>query len=103
MHKHIDWDAPGNASVTRHYASDKQHEVQPHPGMMLSARYQGMVVRVEVEAYREDDALSIGKVAALIDTQGKRHQSHSDLSVGDYVRLPDDKRALEPTIEDEED
>lgn len=58
----------------------------PYPGAVLSARYQGRIVRVKVEAYREEDAVSIGSVAAILDQRGHRFQSHQNLNVGDMVR-----------------
>ena len=96
MHKHIEWDAPGNDSVTGLNTN------APYQGEILSARYQSCTVRVEVEAYMEDDAVSIGTVAALIDAHGKRHKQFHDLSLGDIVRLPDDKRSLERWEEEED-
>lgn len=100
MHKHIEWDTPGGASVDAHYAKDEQHRVTPQPGMMLTARYHGATARVQVEAYK--DGVSIGKVAALIDDNGERHDSHGELNVGDMVRLPDDKRAFQSPEDDED-
>lgn len=100
MHKHIEWDTPGGASVDAHYAKDEQHRVTPQPGMMLTARFHGATARVQVEAYK--DGVSIGKVAALIDDDGKRHDSHGELNVGDMVRLPDDKRAFQSPEDDED-
>ncbi|MDQ7734848.1 hypothetical protein QT231_19245 [Halomonas sp. SpR1] len=101
MHQHIEWDAPGSASVAEHFKKDPDHSSQPDPGDIISARYQGAMVRIKVQAYREDDAVSIGEVAAIIDTKGGRHQSHHKLEVGHIVRVPDDKRAMEtPPKED---
>lgn len=100
MHKHVEWDSPGDASVDNHYAKDEQHRVTPQPGMILTARYHGATVRIQVEAYK--DGVSIGKVAALIDDDGERHDSHGILNVGDMVRLPDDKRAFQAPRDDED-
>lgn len=97
MHKNIEWDAPGNDS-----AAEKFHTDAPYPGAILSAHYRSCNVRVKVEAYIEDDAVSIGTVVALIDAHGKRHEEFHDLSLGDMVRLPDDKRSLERWEEEEE-
>lgn len=95
MHKHIEWDDPGANSVKAHYAGDPNQYSAPHPGMILSARYQNAIVRIRVQAYKDDT--SIGEVAALIDSASqKRMDSLGGLSVGDIVRLPDDKRAFEP-------
>ena len=58
MHKHIEWDEPGSASVAALFKDDPEH-TPPYPGAVLSARYQGRIVRVKVEAYREEDAVSI--------------------------------------------
>lgn len=101
MHKHVEWDTPGGASVDAHYAKDEQHRVTPQPGMMLTARYHGSTVRVQVEAYK--DGVSIGKVAALIGDDGKRYDDLGDLNVGDMVRLPDDKRAFQAAAADDDD
>ncbi|BBI59056.1 hypothetical protein HSBAA_03620 [Vreelandella sulfidaeris] len=79
MHQHIEWDEPGSASVIDYFKKHPDHNGQPDPGDIISARYQGAMVRVKVEAYREDDAVSIGEVAAIIDSHGKRHQSHNKL------------------------
>ncbi|WP_447045264.1 hypothetical protein [Vreelandella sp. H-I2] len=95
MHQHVEWDEPGSASVIDYFKKHPDHNGQPDPGDIISARYQGAMVRVKVEAYREDDAVSIGEVAAIIDSHGKRHQSHNKLEVGHIVRVPDDKRAME--------
>lgn len=101
MHKHIEWDDPGTHSVKAHYAKDPNASADPIEGTILSARYQGKVVRVRVQAYREDT--SIGEVAAVIDpASGKRLQSFGKLALGDIVRLPDDKRAFEPKVEEED-
>ena len=100
MHRHIEWDTPGSASVTQHYANDRNLDPTPHTGEILSARYQGYSVRIDVRSYREDDAVSIGDVVAIIDSHGKRHDSHGKLHIGDTVRLPDDKRAMEPRPEE---
>jgi len=90
MHKNIEWDAPGNDSVTDQFNTDT-----PYPGAILSAHYRSCNVRVKVEAYIEDDAVSIGTVVALIDAHGKRHEQFHELALGDMVRLPDDKRSIE--------
>nr|WP_298057118.1 hypothetical protein [uncultured Halomonas sp.] len=102
MHQHIEWDDPGSASVMQHFKNDPNHYGQPDPGDIISARYQGAMVRVKVDAYRENDAVSIGEVVAIIDTQGGRHKSHHKLEVGHIVRLPDDKRALETPPKDDD-
>ncbi|GAA0558074.1 hypothetical protein ACFQH5_07125 [Halomonas salifodinae] len=95
MHKHVDWDEPGTASVQAHYAKDPHHQAEPGSGDILSARLDGLVVRVRVEAHVE--ATSIGEVVALIDpASGERKKSHGKLELGDTVRLPDDRRAFEP-------
>lgn len=101
MHKHIEWDDPGDDSVKAHYANDPNQYFAPHPGKILSARYQNAIVRVRVQAYKDDT--SIGEVAALIDPDSQqRMNSLGRLSVGDIVRLPDDMRAFEPTAMDSE-
>ncbi|GEK47768.1 hypothetical protein PRZ61_13800 [Halomonas pacifica] len=98
MHKHVDWDEPGADSVLAHYAKDPNHRAEPASGDILSARLDGLVVRVRVEAHVE--ATSIGEVVALIDpASGERKKSHGKLALGDTVRLPDDKRAFEPRDE----
>lgn len=94
MHQHIEWDEPGSASVAEYFKNDPDHNA-PDPGDIISARYQGATVRVKVQAYREDDAVSIGEVAAIIDSHGARHHNHHELEVGHIVRVPDDKRAME--------
>ncbi|GGC95274.1 hypothetical protein [Vreelandella lutescens] len=101
MHQHVEWDDPGSASVAAHFKNDPDH-TPPYPGAVLSARYQGRIVRVKVETYREEDAVSIGSVAAILDQHGHRFKSHQKLNVGDIVRLPDDKRAMERWVEDDE-
>lgn len=93
MHKHVEWDAPGGASVDSHYSKDEQHRVEPQPGMMLTAQHHGTTARIKVEAYK--DGVSIGKIAALIGGDGERHESIGELNVGDMVRVPDDKRAFQ--------
>ncbi|WP_136065494.1 hypothetical protein [Modicisalibacter radicis] len=99
MHKHVDWDAPGAGSVASHYAKDPNEYGEPHPGSIVTARYQGASVRIRVEAYR--DATSIGEVVALIDAaSGERVDSLGKLSLGDTVRLPDDKRAFQASAAD---
>ncbi|MEG3116674.1 hypothetical protein R3F72_16290 [Salinicola sp. 4072] len=99
MHKHIEWDAPGDTSVSAHYAKDPNDYGEPHPGSILTGRYRGATVRIRVEAYR--DATSIGEVVALIDpASGERLKTLGDLSLGDRVRLPDDKRAFQPPAPD---
>lgn len=100
MHQHVEWDNPGNASVADYFKNDPDHHA-PNPGDIISTRYQGVTVRIKVEAYRENDAVSIGEVAAIIDGKGGRHKSHNELKVGHMVRVPDNKRALEsPPKED---
>ncbi|QTF93024.1 hypothetical protein [Halomonas sp. BM-2019] len=107
MHKHVEWDDPGADSVMRHFEKDPMGHSAPGTGDILSARYQGAIVRVKVEAYVE--GTSIGEVAALIAVNnGRRLKSHGKLTLGDTVRLPDEARALEPRTgeakeEDEED
>ena len=103
MHQHIEWDDPGSASVMEYFKKDPNHYGQPGPGDILSARYQHATVRVKVQAYREDDAVSIGEVVAIIDVKGSRHKSYQKLDVGHIVRLPDDKRALEAPPKEEND
>ena len=44
MHKHIEWDEPGSASVAALFKDDPEH-TPPYPGAVLSARYQGRIVR----------------------------------------------------------
>ncbi|MGM0534873.1 MAG: hypothetical protein ACQER5_02250 [Pseudomonadota bacterium] len=95
MHKHVEWDAPGRDSVLAHFAHHPEQLAEPRPGDILSARYQGAIVRVKVEAWV--DGTSIGEVAAIIATDnGRRMKSHGKLDLGDTVRLPDACRALEP-------
>ncbi|QJQ97690.1 hypothetical protein [Halomonas sp. PGE1] len=97
MHKHVEWDDPGADSVMRHFEKDPMGHSAPGPGDILSARYQGAVVRVKVEAYVE--GTSIGEVAAIIAVNnGRRLKSHGKLALGDTVRLPDASRALEPRV-----
>ena len=103
MHQHIEWDDPGEHSVMAVFSQDDAPHTQTGPGDILSARYQQHVIRVEVEAYRQDDAVSIGKVVAIIDANGQRRKQLGKLALHDYVRLPDDKRAFEPQPEDEDD
>lgn len=93
MHTHIEWDDPGAHGVEAHYAKDPNNYGEPHPGAIVSGRYQGTNVRVKVEAYK--DEVSIGEVAAIIDAKGERVKQHGKISLGDIVRLPDDKRAFE--------
>ncbi|RUR29067.1 hypothetical protein [Vreelandella nanhaiensis] len=95
MHRHIEWDDPGSASVSKLFANDHHGHARIGTGDILSARYQGKIVRVEVEAYREEDAVSIGKVVAILDAKGNRLKGMDKLDIGDIVRLPDDKRAFE--------
>ncbi|WP_447894882.1 MULTISPECIES: hypothetical protein [unclassified Vreelandella] len=94
MHQHIEWDDPGSASVAAYFQGDPNH-TPPYPGAILSARYQRRIVRVKVETYREEDAVSIGTVAAILDEHGHRHKTQGKLNIDDIVRLPDDKRAME--------
>ncbi|MDI5891114.1 hypothetical protein [Halomonas rhizosphaerae] len=95
MHKHVEWDDPGRNSVLEHFANQPEQLDEPRPGDILSARYQGAIVRVKVEAWV--DGTSIGEVAALIAADnGRRMKSHGKLALGDTVRLPDACRALEP-------
>lgn len=103
MHQHIEWDDPGSASVIEHFKKDPHHHNHPGPGDILSARYQRATVRVKVQAYREDDAVSIGEVVAIIDSRGGRQKSYQKLEVGHIVRLPDEKRALEAPPKEEKD
>ncbi|MBF5057218.1 hypothetical protein Y5W_02512 [Alcanivorax sp. 521-1] len=100
---HIDWDDPGAQSVTAYYRNDPNIDPQPHAGSVLSARYRGRVVRVTVDAYDRKAGISHGKVAAIMDADsGKRLDQHAGLSVGDPVALPDDKRAFEPAVKDDD-
>ena len=62
MHQHVEWDAQAvylSVATTLIITALTRR--------IISARYQGAMVRVKVEAYREDDAVSIGEVAAIID------------------------------------
>ena len=61
----IEWDAPGAQSVADYYQKDPNIEATPHQGSVLSARVQGLVVRVPVEDYT--DGTRSGDVTALID------------------------------------
>ncbi|MHB0775177.1 hypothetical protein [Halomonas sp. WWR20] len=100
MHRNIEWDTPGQASVSQYYSDDKKHHNAPYPGLVLSARHQGKIARVKVEAYKE--GVSIGEVVALIDPHsGERLKQHGKLELGDTVRLPDDKRSFEPQEQDD--
>ncbi|RDB42544.1 hypothetical protein DU490_12370 [Halomonas sp. DQ26W] len=102
MHKHVEWDDPGADSVMRHYEKNPIGYSDPGPGDILSARYQGVVVRIRVDAYV--DSTSIGEVVALINPgTGKRRQLAGKLAKGDIVRLPDASRAFEPTGGDKDD
>jgi len=96
MHRHVEWDAPGAASVLRYYEHDPASYPEPRPGAILSARYRGRVVRVRVAAYVE--GTSIGEVVAVIDPDsGERRSGIAELQLGDTVRLPDEWRAFEPS------
>lgn len=95
MHKHVEWDDPGAQSVLKLYEKDPQDYVEPHPGSIITAHYQGATVRVRVEAFVGGDT-SIGEVVALINPRtGERKKVHGKLSLGDMVRLPDAMRALD--------
>lgn len=95
MHRHVEWDNPGADSVMRHFEKSPSGYSEPGPGDILSGRYQGLVVRIKVEAYV--DGTSIGTVAALIEPHsGTRRKLIGKLAVGDTVRLPDECRAFEP-------
>ncbi|MCE8014184.1 hypothetical protein [Billgrantia desiderata] len=95
MHRHVEWDDPGADSVMRHFEKNPAGHSAPGPGDILSARYQGLVVRVRVEAYV--DGTSIGEVVALIEpNSGKRRKLIGKLALGDTVRLADECRAFEP-------
>ncbi|MFC3284086.1 hypothetical protein [Litchfieldella rifensis] len=95
MHKHVEWDDPGRDSVMALYANDPEDYVEPHPGSIISAHYQGITVRVRVEAFVNNDT-SIGEVVALINPRtGERKRIHGKLTLGDMVRLPDAMRALD--------
>ncbi|AMC99122.1 hypothetical protein KZO25_16510 [Halomonas sp. ANAO-440] len=101
MHRHVEWDDPGAASVMRHYEKNPIGYSDPGPGDILSARYQGLVVRIRVDAYV--DGTSIGEVVALINpASGERRKLAGKLAQGDIVRLPDASRAFEPTGGDED-
>lgn len=101
MHKHVDWDDPGADSVMHHFERDPAGRSDPGPGDILSARHEGAIVRVRVEAYV--DGTSIGEVVAIIALgNGRRMKSHGKLALGDTVRLPDASRALEPHRETRE-
>ncbi|RCV88645.1 hypothetical protein [Billgrantia montanilacus] len=96
MHRHVEWDDPGSASVERHFEQHPTGRSDPGPGDILSARYQGLVVRIRVDAYV--DGTSIGEVVALIEPgTGARRKLAGKLAKGDIVRLPDASRAFEPT------
>lgn len=95
MHQHIEWDAPETQSVIAYYTEHPESYSAPHPGSIVSGHYQGVNVRVKVEAYK--DQVSIGEVAAIIDSHGERFKKHGKLHLGDMVRLPDDMRAFEFT------
>lgn len=104
MHTHIEWDAPGTQSVKAYYDQHPEGYREPFPGTIVSGHYQGVSVRVKVEAYM--DSVSIGAVAAIIDAKGKRLRQHDKLKLGDTVRLHDDQRAFEaaaaaPTADDD--
>ncbi|UYG07580.1 hypothetical protein [Halomonas sp. M4R1S46] len=102
MHKHVEWDDPGSASVLRYYADHPQDYPEPRVGSIISARLRGFTVRVRVDARVEDT--SIGEVVALIAADnGRRKQSVGDLALGDTVRLPDASRAMEPHHPEAED
>ncbi len=102
MHRHVEWDDPGSDSVVRHFEQDPIGRSDPGPGDILSARYQGLVVRIRVDAYVDDT--SIGEVVALIDpATGERRKLAGKLAKGDIVRLPDASRAFEPTGGDKDD
>ncbi|SFU53436.1 hypothetical protein [Halomonas korlensis] len=102
MHKHVDWDDPGANSVLQHFANNPVGLDEPGPGDILSARHEGAIVRVKVEAYI--DGTSIGDVVALISADnGRRLKSHGKLVLGDTVRLPDASRALEPQLDASDD
>jgi hypothetical protein len=95
MHRHVEWDDPGADGVMRHYQKNPTGYSDPGPGDILSARYQGLVVRVRVEAYV--NGTSIGEVVALIEPySGKRRKLIGKLALGDTVRLADECRAFEP-------
>lgn len=92
--KHVDWEPPGRASVMAHYAKDPKNKAAVSPGSVLSARYQGMVVRVTLDMH--ENGTSYGRVAAIINPRGgERMDACGDLKVGDSVRLPDAMRAFE--------
>ncbi|MDI4638801.1 MULTISPECIES: hypothetical protein [Halomonadaceae] len=103
MHKHVEWDDPGKYSVLAFYAHNPGEYVDPHPGSIINAHYEGISVRVRVEAFVGGDT-SIGEVVALIHPRtGDRMQAHGKLALGDMVRLPDEMRTLEPRLPDDED
>jgi hypothetical protein len=95
MHKHVEWDDPGSASVQRYYQDHPHDYPEPHTGSIISARLSGFTARVRVDAWVE--GTSTGEVVALIaDDTGRREQRVGELAIGDTVRLPDARRAMEP-------
>ena len=99
MHRHVEWDEPGTDSVMHHFEKHPSGHSNPGPGDVLSGRYQGLIVRIKVEAYV--DGTSIGPVVALIEPHsGTRRKLVDKLAVGDTVRLPDEYRAFEPRPDD---
>lgn len=102
-HKHVSWDDPGPHSVVAFFEDHPDDYREPAPGSVLSARYANHLIRIKVEAYI--DGTSIGDIAAIITpTTGERVSSVNDLRLGDIVRLPDDRRAMEtPPSEDDGD
>lgn len=102
MHQHIEWDDPGSASVMKLFSKDHRYHPKPGPGDILSARYQLVNVRVKVQAYLEEDGVSIGEVVAIIDANDRRYKNHHKLELGSIVRVPDDKRALEAHPQEKE-
>lgn len=98
--KRIQWDPPGSASVLDHFADDPKYRAATVPGSILSARFRGRVVRLSLEAHKDDT--SYARVLAIIDPDsGQRHQSIEGLAVGDLASLPDRMRAFEPMLDND--
>ncbi|RKR03344.1 hypothetical protein C7446_1865 [Kushneria sinocarnis] len=98
--REIKWEAPGHEGVREHYNDLWFLKQKPQAGSIITARYAGASVRLEVLERPEADT-SIARVIGIRPDDDTPRDHHKGLAVGERVRVPDSHRAFVRYSEDD--
>ncbi|OHV08681.1 hypothetical protein BH688_11640 [Kushneria phosphatilytica] len=91
--REVNWETPGHEGVQEHYSDLWFLKQKPEKGSIITARYEGASVRMEV-LERPDAETSIARVIGIQPDDTSPRDTHKGLKLGERVRVPDSRRAF---------